>query len=274
MFGPPSTRRGESGEERPRADPAEWHRRPRGSSACAELPRWHRRSRGECVRAIEQIQRRPRLRFPPGEAPNSSGGCLAREGDPGVDAANERRHDGLRIRPVARPLRIQIAAVLHTARPSRGDLGEIQSPTPPRRGAAPARRHGRAGTTGPRPARTPGRRTKSRAVASVDVRNAPSVAHECAQSADTPASNRPARLGGRRRRRPRTSGCTRAAPPANKDNRQGSHGNVFLCSRGALVFDCPHGHQRRAPGRFQSRDGNDPKAAGSGCRTSWRGSRM
>ena len=77
----------------------------------------------ERVRAIQDIERRPQLGFPAGQH-EFLRRTLARGRGPGVDAADEGRHNPFGVGAVACPLRVEIPAVLHAPR-HRVALGEV-----------------------------------------------------------------------------------------------------------------------------------------------------
>src|SRR5213079_2597617 len=72
-------------------------------------------ARHEGVGPVQQVGGRPELWLPSRED-EFLRRPLAGERHPCVDTADERGRDRLRVRPVARPLRVEITAVLYTPR--------------------------------------------------------------------------------------------------------------------------------------------------------------
>ena len=107
-------------QQEPRPRGADRRRQPRAEDLVERVL-----ARGERVATIQQVLRRPRFRLPSREQ-ELLGGPLARDRDPGVHAAHERGHDRLRIRSVAQPLGVGIAAVLHAPR-HRVALDEVRT---------------------------------------------------------------------------------------------------------------------------------------------------
>ena len=191
-----------AGEQRARAARADGGDQPRAKDLVERAA-----ARDERVGAVEQILRRPELRLPAGED-ELLRRPLARQRDPGVDAADERGGDRLRCPRRSSP----------TRRRDRRDTGCAASSRRARRssgrgprtaGPAPTAATDPSGTAGPAPARIPARRT-----------DRPGSARRCA-----------GRLTGRERRAPAQPGRSTCNVPVTCATSGGNAGSRRLQAR-------------------------------------------